>query len=115
MVSCSSATTTHRMLDRHKATSDGILAWADCAGAYVLTGTKKLQASTYEETIQTEFTPHYPNGLVGFVDDYHAAFSGLFGLQKVYNDAETKDRLLNNVWTPDTSSVISGLDPTFDS
>ncbi len=114
MVSCSSAIATHRMLDRHKAKSDGILAWADCVNAYVLEGTKKLQATTYEETIQTKFTPHYPNGLVGFVDDYRAAFSGLFGLQKIYTDIEMTNRLRNNVWTPDTSALLAGIDATAD-
>ena len=95
MSSCSGTAITHCMLDRHKKNRDGILAWADCIKVYV-----------NEETIQVKYTPGYKNGIVAFVDDYRAAFNGLFGLQCIYSDNEMRTRLVNNLWTPEHSHLV---------
>ena len=106
MTSCNGAAITHRMLERHRTTQDGILAWHECVNTYMLGGTKKLQMAAHEQVIQTKYYPGYHNGIVGFVDDYRGAFNGLFGLQRIYTDAEMTNRLLNNLWTPELSTII---------
>ena len=62
--------------------------------------------AAHEQVIQTKYYPGYHNGIVGFVDDYRGAFNGLFGLQCIYTDAEMANRLLNNLCTPELSTII---------
>ncbi len=106
MMACSATAQGDRVLDRHRAEQDGILAWSECLGMYMLDGTKRLQIATHEDTLQTKYYRHYPKGIVGFVDDYRAAYNGLYKLGKVYSDLDMRDRLLNNLWTPDMSLVV---------
>ncbi len=73
---------------------------------YMLESSKKLQMAAHEDVIQTKYTSSYPKGLIGFIDDYRAAYNGLFRLGKTYPDADMRDRLLNNLWTPDLATSV---------
>ena len=87
-------------------TRDGIPAWHECVNKYMLEGTKKLQMAAHEQVIQTKYNPGYHNGTVGFVDIYQGVFNGLFGLQCIYTEAEMTIILLNNLQTPELSTII---------
>ena len=64
----------------------------------------------HKEVVQTKYyVVGYPNCIIGFLDDYHAAFNGLFGLHKQYSDHDMKVHLLNNIWTPNHSNMLGGI------